>query len=68
MVEMIDTTAKMIRIVISTYMLVTPKNAPRRGRVGYLINLIAASHALATLVTSNDALSAFWHALITAFK
>ena len=34
MVDMIDTTAKMIRIVISTYILVTPKNAPRRGRVG----------------------------------
>ena len=34
MVDMIDTTAKMIRIVISTYMLVTPKNAPRGGRVG----------------------------------
>jgi hypothetical protein len=34
MVDIIDITAKMIRIVISAYMLVTPKNAPRRGRVG----------------------------------
>ena len=31
MVDMTDTTAKMIRIVISTYMLVTPKVPPEGG-------------------------------------
>ena len=36
MVDIIDMTAKMIRIVISTYILVTPKNAPPKGACGLL--------------------------------